>query len=301
MGKKRSWASKIKGWIRALSYFWDSIRSKAYWRYALFSRSGSAALLAVFGALNLLVGTLDFFKVYTRDEYASYAIWIFLVISIVISTFFVRRPVTSVEIKLPARDTAIEVKIGDLFEETGAVVISANTEFEADVANGKIAMNSLQGQFTTTYFPGDQSDLIDAIKNGLGELEGEAPYPMGAVIPINTHGKTFYFTAMANLNDEGNAKTTVKDVQKAMASLWGFVRNSGELQELAIPVIGTGRGRVRTDRKRMVVKIAESFVEGSRDGKISDKLVIVIHPNDAKRFGINLWEIKDLLDNTFAG
>lgn len=283
-----------------MDYFWDSIKSKAYWRYALFSRSGGTAYLAVFGALNLYVGALDFFRIYTRDEYASYAFWIFIVLSGVISTIFFRRPVTSVEIKLPARDICIEVKIGDVFEETGAVVISANTVFEADVANGKIALDSLQGQFTTAYFPGDQSELIEKIEEGLKEIDGEAPYAMGTVVPINTHGKTFYFTAMAELSEDGNASTTVKDVQKAMVGLWKHVRESGELQELAVPVIGTGRGRLRRDRKRMIGKIAESFVEGSKDSKISEKLVIVVHPDDAKKFEVNLWEIKDYLDHAFS-
>ena len=75
---------------------------------------------------------------------------------------------------------------------------------------------------------------------------------------------------------------------------------SGELQELAIPVIGTGRGRLRRDRKRMSGTIAESFVEGSRDSKISEKLVIVVRPEDAQKFQVNLWDVKDYLDHALA-
>ena len=67
---------------------------------------------------------------------------------------------------------------------------------------------------------------------------------MGTVVPISTHGKTFYFTAMAELNEQGNAKSTVRDVKKAMTGLWIFVRESGELQELAIPVI-IGKKKVK--------------------------------------------------------
>lgn len=296
MGKKRSWTDRLTRWKQNLGYFWDSVKSKEYWRYALISRAGGASWLAVFGALNLSVAALDFFDIYARDRYAAYAFWIFLVLSAAISILFFRRPITSIEIKLPTRDICIEVRIGDLFEATGAVVISSNTVFEADVANGKIDSDSLQGQFTKKYFPGDQSELINEIQESLKGLDGEAPYPMGTVVPINTHGKTFYFTAMAELNEQGNASTTVKDVQKAMAGLWRFVRESGELQELAVPVIGTGRGRLRSNRKRMILTIAESFVEGSGDRKISDKMVIVVLPEDAKKFQVNLWEIKDYLD-----
>ena len=292
-------SSRFEKLVSKLRYVWDSIRTKAYWRYALISRAGGATFLAVFGAINLFVVALDFFDVYTRDKYGQYAFWIFLALSVVISIIF-RRPVTSIELKLPTRDICIEVRIGDLFEATEAVVISANTIFEADVANGKIALDSLQGQFTTAYFPGDQTELIEKIDEGLEKIEGEAPYAMGTVVPINTHGKAFYFTAMAELNEDGNASTTVKDVQKAMAGLWKHVRESGELQDLAVPVIGTGRGRLGRDRKRMIVKIAESFVEGSRDSKISEKLVIVVRPEDAQKFQVNLWEVKDYLDHALA-
>jgi len=300
MGRMRSRPSRISRWIRNLRYFWESISSKAYWKYALFSRAGGGSFLAVFGGFNALIGVLDFFNIYTRDEYASYAIWILLVASAFVSILFFRRPVTSIGVKLPTRDICIEVRIADLFESTGAVVISTNTVFEADVANGKIAADSLQGQFTKEYFPGDQSELLESIEEGLAEVDGEAPYPMGTVVPISTHGKTFYFTAMAELNEQGNAKSTVRDVKKAMTGLWTYVRESGELQELAIPVIGTGRGRIRRDRKRMIWTIAESFVDGSSDGKISDKLVIVVRPEDAQQFQVNLWEIKDYLDHALS-
>lgn len=291
---------RLKKIVRKSRYFGQSIRTWAYWRYALVSRAGGASFLAAFGALNLFVQALDFFDLYTRAKYAPYAFWVFLILSAVVAIAF-RRPITSVSIKLPGRDIGIEVRIGDLFEATGAVVVSSNTVFEADVANGKIALGSLQGQFTKEYFPGDQRELLDAIEEALTAVDGGAPYPMGTVVPIHTHGKTFYFTAMAELNEKGNAKTTVRDVQKALAGLWEHVQESGELQELAIPVIGTGRGRVRRDRKRMIGKIAESFIDASRDGKVSEKLVIVVHPDDAKEFEINLWEIKSFLDHAFSG
>jgi len=273
----------------------DSIRSKAYWHYVLFSRSGGGAYLAIFGALNLLVGSLDFFNVYTRDKYGAYAFPILVLLSGLISVFFLRRPVTSIEIKIPQRDFCIEVRIADLFDASGAIMISTNTVFESDVAGGKISPASLQGQFTARYFTGNQTELIEEIQDGLREVDGSAPYPMGTTVPVNTHGKTFYFTAMAELNEQGNASTNAKNVQSALAGLWKYVRQTGELQELAVPVVGTGRGRLRIPRKKMISIVAESFVEGSRESKISDKLVIVVSPEDASRFQVNLYEIKDYL------
>lgn len=275
--------------------FIDSIMSKAYWKYALFSRAGVGSVFTVFGILWLIVETLDFFKVYTQDRYPSYTFSLLLLVSIVITIYF-RRPINHICVPSPSSDLAIEVRIGDIFEEDGAVMISTNTTFEADVASGKIALNSLQGQFTTKYFAGDQNTLTEQINKALKRSSGKVLLsPMGTTITITTHGKTFYFTAMAELNGQGNASTTIDNVLMALKKLWEHVRTSGELQKLVVPVVGTGRGRLSISRKKMIGLIAESFVNASKQGKFVDRLVVIVNPEDAKNYEINLYDVRDYL------
>ncbi|NME72650.1 hypothetical protein HHU12_32120 [Flammeovirga aprica JL-4] len=176
-------------------------------------------------------------------------------------------------------------------------MISSNTTFEADVSGGKIAVDSLQGQFTAKYYTGNQNKLINDIENNLNELSLSSPYPMGTTIPINTHGRTFYFTSMASIGENGNASATLPDIEMALDGLWSYVREKGELQELVVPVLGTGRGRLKVKRKKMIAIIAESFINASRDGKFTEKLIITIRPEDADNFEINLYEIKDHLNH----
>lgn len=277
-----------------MKYFFNSFCSKSYWQYVLFSRSGIESVFAFLGGLYLLVEVLDFFQVYSRDKYASYAFVVLLVASVV-GAIVVKRPVNSISMQIPNIDIIIEVRIADLFDVCGAVLISTNTIFEADVAGGKISPDSLQGQFTARYFTGNQIELISKIASGIEALSGRSPYEMGATIPIVTHGKTFYFTAMSRLNEHGNASTTIDDVKKALDGLWQFVKDAGELQELAVPVIGTGRGRLKQSRKKVIALIAESFVKASESRKFTDRLVIVIRPEDAHNFGVNMYDIKDHL------
>lgn len=278
-----------------MKYFLETVLSKAYWQYVLFSRTGLESVLAIFGFFYLLVESLDFFKIYTKDQYASYAFLIFLVLSIVVSVL-IWRPIKTITIEFPKHDFNVEVRITDLLDVSGAVMISTNTKFEADVAGGKIAPDSLQGQFTARYFTGNQTELIAKINEGLSKIGGSSPYQMGTTIPINTHGKTFYFTTMADLNEQGNAFTTIDNIRQALDGLWNYVREAGELQELAVPIIGTGRGRLQLSRKKMIALIAESFVKASEQNKFTDKLVIVIRPEDASNFGVNLYDIKDNLN-----
>ena len=105
---------------------------------------------------------------------------------------------------------------------------------------------------------------------------------------------------MAELNEQGTAFSTPQAVEQAMDGLWEYVRASGELQELAVPVIGTARGRINIPRKKMIEKISESFVNASIERKFTDRLVIMVHPNDAKRFQVNLYDIKDHLNHTLG-
>ncbi|MDA3943806.1 MAG: DUF6430 domain-containing protein [Bacteroidetes bacterium] len=276
-----------------MKYFFNSILSKAYWRY-IFSLDGFKSILAIFGMFWLIAETLDFFKVYTRDEYGSYAFFIFIILSILLS-ILLKRPIKSISIPFPEYDFCIDVRIADLFEMSGATMISTNTLFESDVSGGKIAIDSLQGQFTAKYFTGNQTELINKVSEALESSNKTSPYPMGTTIPIHTHGKTFYFTAMAEIGEGGNASSTITDIKTALNGLWNYVRDNGELQELALPVIGTGRGRIQMPRKKMIALIAESFMKASMENKFTDKLIITIRPQDAGKFKINLYDIKDHL------
>jgi len=213
----------------------------------------------------------------------------------ILLSIIMRRPTKSISLEFPQQDFSVEVRIADLFEVPGAVMISTNTIYEADVAGGKIAPDSLQGQFTARYFTGGQDKLLDQINEALRQIPGSPPYPMGTTIPINTHGKTFYFTAMAELNEQGTARSTIEDVRKALDGLWNYVREAGELQQLVVPVIGTGRGRLKLSRKKMIAFIAESFVRASSQGKFTERLAIVVREEDACRFAVNLYDIKDNL------
>ena len=281
--------------MKYIKYSYNTVFSRAYWQYILLSRGGIESILAIYGAIYLIAESLDFFAIYARAKYGAYAFLIFFALSIFIS-ILIRRPIKSILLEFKGNDISLEVKIDDLFELSGAVMISTNTDFEADVAGGKIAPNSLQGQFTSRYFTGNQNELIGKINDELRKIQATPPYPMGTTITINTHGKAFYFNAMSELNSQGNASTTMGDIEKALDGLWKHVRDEGELQELVLPVIGTGRGRINQSRKKIISMMAESFIKSSNTGKFTGKLIIAIRPEDAIGFRVNLYDIKDHLN-----
>ena len=286
-----------------MKYFLKSIATRSFWRYAVFSHEALANLLAAIGALYVFMEIMDFLSIYTKDRYSKYAI-VPIFVAALLYVIFSRRPVSRVTYKIPQKDYIFEVKIGDLFTEPGDVVISTNTTFDTDMASGLIAADSLQGQLALRVFRGATVDIDRQLEEGLKQVEyaerADAPgktkeYPIGTVAKVTTPDKIFYFVAMSRLNVHGTAKATLRNIEDALSGLWQFIADQGELRAIIVPLMGTGRGRVELPRKKMVERIAQSFADASREKIFSNKLTIVIRPEDAENFQINLFEVRDYL------
>ncbi len=245
----------------------------------------------------------DFLGIYTKDRYSGYAIIpIFLfAISYVVIT---RRPITRVSYKLPNKDYVVEVRIGDVFDGSNDVIVSTNTTFDTSMADGLIATDSLQGQVAVQFFQSNTDEidhqLESELANASAQQRDDAPgkkreYPIGTVARVRSHGRIFYFVAMSRLSANGTASSTLRDVEDALELLWKYIISHGELRSLSVPLMGTGRGRTGYPRKKMVERIAQSFADGSKERIFSNRLSIVVRPEDAENFGVNLYEIRDYL------
>jgi hypothetical protein len=286
-----------------MKYFFKSVLTASFWRYALVSREALANIFAVMGVLYAFMEMLDFFGIYTKDKYSGYSIIpmaVFAVVYVVIN----RRPITRVSYKIPGKDYVIEVRIDDIFEGNNDVIVSTNTTFDTNMANGLIAIDSLQGQVATRFFQSNTDEMDRQLTADLSRVQGSsranAPgktleYPIGTVARVKVQGRTFYFVAMSRLNAQGNASASPRDVEDALSSLWLFILNSGELRNISVPLIGTGRGRTGIPRKKMCERIAQSFADASKNQIFSNRLSIVIRPEDAENFGVNLYQIRDYL------
>jgi hypothetical protein len=286
-----------------MTYFLKSLVTFSFWKYAVFSKEALAKLFAVIGGLYLFMEVMDFLSIYTKDHYSKFAIFpiLFFALAYVV---FTRRPVSKVTYKIPQKDYTFEVKIGDLFTESGDVVISTSTTFDTSISTGLISPDSLQGQLAVRVFQGNTAEIDRQLDAGLEDVVSTtrtlAPgkskeYAIGTVAKVSVPSKNFYFVAMSILNEHGTAKSTIRNIEDALAGLWQFVAEQGELRTLAIPLMGTGRGRIELPRKKMVERIAQSFADASKERILSNRLVIVIRPEDAENFGVNLFEVRDYL------
>lgn len=286
-----------------MNYYLRSFRTKSYWAYALWSVDSLKTFMAVVGGVWLFVDIFSTLKIFDKEKLSLWYIIPLALIGLLI-VIFTRRPVKKITYKYPGQDLKIEVRIGDLFDIPGQKIISTNTTFDTDIASGIISPKSLQGQFTEKFFPGNLSALDAELNKGLHELpttrvqkqSGKTEkYALGTSVKFNLSGQFFYWFAMADLNQNNTAKTTLKNIHQALDGLWEFINSRGEKLVTVIPLIGTGLGRLATSRKKMIAIIAQSFISASEDQIFSDRLVIVVHPSDVEKSGLNLFEVKDLL------
>src|SRR5262249_49797789 len=160
------------------------------------------------------------------------------------------------------------------------IVVSTNTTFDTDMAGGLISPKSLQGQGVARFFDGNTEELDRHIRKSLSGVQfsdalspgNKKRYPIGTVAKICADGKNFYFLAMAELNEHGNAQSDQSKVEAALESLWDYVSQQGEIGDLAIPAVGTGRGRLELPRTKVIELIAQSFANASREKVFANKL-----------------------------
>jgi hypothetical protein len=213
-----------------MRYWWDSVRTFSYWRYALLSGEAAVKFFSVLGVLFLIVELADTFQIYTRDKHSKFG----LIVLVAMSVGFVlitRRPVSRVRYKVPKKDLTFEVKIGDVLDEPGEVVVSSNTTFDTDMRDGLISTNSLQGQVATQFFSRQTSEIDRQLEASLANEEykenEERPgkkkeYALGDVARITAHGKNFYFVAMSFMNADGTAYSNAKMLDEALEGFGGM-------------------------------------------------------------------------------
>lgn len=286
-----------------MKYFFESIRTRAYWRYALFSAEAIGKFFAVMGILYLFVDLADAFNIYKKDQYKYYGliILVFLALAYVVST---RRPLSRVSYKIPNKDFSVEVLIGDLFKIPGEVIISTSSTFDTDMASGLISVQSLQGQLATHYFNGQTTEIDRQIELSLAKenfiVNDKRPgkkkeYPIGTVARVSAHGKNFYLVAMSHMQEDKNAQSSLKMVDEALEKLWMNLASKAEVGDIVMPLMGTGRGRVAYPRKKMIERIAQSFADACSERAFSNKLIIAVRPEEASQFSLNLFQVRDYL------
>ena len=186
-----------------------------------------SAFLQAFGAISLVLGTLVIlFPGTFQGGWAGIlliscasAVWAALVLW--------PRFVMSRQIGVP--DTIITIKVGDLFEEEGNLVIGMNDVFDTEKGD-IIKPTSVQGQFLTTIYRDDRerldNDLADALQDMPGTLDAtkvrgkNVRYPIGTVATIRQGARAYFCVAYSCMGSNLQAKSELWMLSRSLDNLW---------------------------------------------------------------------------------
>ncbi|MEH2255120.1 macro domain-containing protein [Nostoc sp.] len=229
---------------------------------------------------------------------------IFLSLLIAIALNF---PRFSVFRSLSSPNATIEIKIGDLFDEPGHLVIGTNDVFDTELGE-VIKPSSVQGQFLTGVYHGDQKRLDAEIDIALEPFKADKKrepnkkkgkfwrYPIGTTLVLGSPDRRFFLNAYGFIGNDLKVKATADDIWYSLSCLWEKVRLKGHGLEVTIPIIGSDLARTNLPRMTLMKLIVISFIAASKKDFVTKKLTVVIHPKDLD--SVDLYALEDFLDST---
>ncbi|MFJ3795775.1 macro domain-containing protein [Streptomyces sp. NPDC090088] len=217
-------------------------------------------------------------------------------------------PGEHVEHSISHPDVTISISKGDLLARDSQLIIGFTDTFDTDTADGVvISPSSVQGQFQNRFYPHLLSNLDADLSAALEHREitscetrenksrGKlARYPIGTVAILNLPGKRIFCVAYGRMGNDYIVKSNVDDLWKSLSRTWEAIRQHGNLQPVAISVIGSEMARVTAlNRESLLKMIILSFIAHSRERIVTKSLHVVIHPNDFTDF--DMLEIRAFL------
>jgi hypothetical protein len=220
-------------------------------------------------------------------------------------------------------DIKVELLVANYLNLEGDKVLATNSTFDTTHTDNFISPKSIQGQFFKKYYKSIShldNDLATALKNEipiqtLNRTKSKIQqYNIGTVAKL-THINSSpwwkvwsddiefrtYWLAMANVNEFGKPNSNFENLQISLGELWQFVATKGHLENLIIPILGSGRTGINERRERILQEIIFSFVafaSENKERKLTEKLTIAIHPKDLLKHDINFYELCGFIEYT---
>jgi DNA-binding SARP family transcriptional activator len=189
-------------------------------------------------------------------------------------------------------DIAVVVMPGDLFTQDDAnLVVGFCDTFDTDTdRNIVISGESTQGRLLERLYDGDRDQLDRDLKAALArvpkasvEQRSAKPrgkltrYPIGTVATLHHATRRVFAVAYSRMGNDLIAQSSVPELRASLENLWQAVYLHGQLNPVAMPLVGSGLSRTRASHDDLLAMIVSSFVASSRRRYIGPELRVIIH------------------------
>lgn len=229
------------------------------------------------------------------DAYARKPILVLPALGVIISIATLKnKPKTSFVYQLRKKDNFIQVKVGDAFDNHGALIVPINDHFDLTLGGNVAKANSLQNKLIRDYYSNRPEHLENDIRE---KIQIGQPNPIGTTVEVENGGKKFYLLANSHRGENNRVRANIDDLLLALSCVWEYVGNeSGRNKFLTIPLINSGHGRDASLTKMTTIKeIIDSYIESSKQTNVCEQLIISVHPDDVEKGLIKLDEVDEYL------
>jgi hypothetical protein len=211
----------------------------------------------------------------------------FLLAGLVAIAWRAREP-QIIKFRLRTTNTAIEIKFGDLFMETGHLAVPVNEFFDGQFGS-RVDSKSVHGQFIAKYYGSDgrrfEADCDAALRVIRAEAEiAERPggrrkkYPIGTTAVVSIGGAQAFLFALSETDVEtSKARSDLPKMWQALDGLWREVRARSNGHPLSLPLVGAGQSAVGFEPQQLLRIILLSALAATREREVVKKITIVLH------------------------
>lgn len=204
--------------------------------------------------------------------------------------------------KININNSTVEVKIGDIFSESGLKAIAFNEYFDTQVDEVFIASSTLNGSFIKQKI--DDVDGLDTLirddiylkervidKNTIRKNGKTIRYKLGSIFLYN---QEYLLTAFSRFDDQNKAYLTMSEYLEFLLFFWSEIDRVYAGRTVAIPLFGSGITRFRGYDMISDQELLEILIWSFKISRIKftypAQVTILIHPD--KKDHINFYNLK---------
>ncbi|MEP9374058.1 macro domain-containing protein [Mesorhizobium sp. KR1-2] len=190
-----------------------------------------------------------------------------------------------VKFQVPTTDSYITIKFGNLFEERSDWLIGVNEFFDGRLGQ-VVAKTTVHGQFITNVFHGDETRFRDAVTAALAGVPNTHTarvnlpahsYKIGTTAVVANGSQKAFLVAMSRTDlITHKAASTVPMLWCAMKGALESVKNYGNGEPLALPLIGNGLSCVNIEPQHLLRLITLALVDFGRKDSLPKQVTIVV-------------------------
>lgn len=237
---------------------------------------------------------------------------LFIIFLLIFYTILWHKADKLTSVNLNINNSEIEIKIGDIFKESGVKVIAFNEYFDTIVDDKIISKKSLNGIFIDKIGNEKLKELDNLIENDAdleknykldynsSRINGKKQkYRLGSIFEYEydkNKEEIYFLTAMTKFDKNNRAILSFKEFIDFLLEFWNNIDIKYNNRTIVIPIFGSGitrfKEKIDISDQELLNLIIWTFKLSKIKFTYPSKIKIIVH--NSKRDKINFYNLKQL-------